>query len=478
MARILVIDDDKMVCDTLKTLIDSRGHQTTSALTLKEGLAKSAATDFDLVFLDINLPDGSGLDVVAEFRRTPARPEVIIITGEGGADNAALAMQSDAWDYVRKPLSMQDVLLPLTRALQYRREKAEKKPPRALRRTEIIGNSPQLNAALDLVAKAAGTDTSVLISGETGTGKELFARAIHNNSDRSEEAFVVVDCAALPATLVESILFGHEKGTFTGAEQSRQGLFHQAHRGTLFLDEVGELPLDTQKSLLRVLQEQRFRPVGGAREVGSDFRLVAATNRNLEKMVMEGSFRRDLLYRLRGVTLALPPLRQRGDDVVELALTQLNKLSKHYRIPTKGLCPSFMETLRQYDWPGNVRELFNAVGSAFVQAKDEPTLFSMHLPADVRAGAKLKQVRDETLPGDLPGDQSTTWSAAADSFHSPPSPPPPLQQIRDEARDQAERRYLHELISYANRDMDTACTVSGLSRSQLYRIMQKHGIKR
>ncbi|MDF1615256.1 sigma-54-dependent transcriptional regulator [Desulfurivibrio dismutans] len=473
MAQILVIDDDKMVCETLKTLISAQGHQTESALTLKEGMEKNTATTFDLVFLDINLPDGSGLDAVAEFRRAPSHPEIIIITGEGGPDNAALAMKSDAWDYVRKPLSMQDVLLPLTRALQYRREKGgDHKPPRALRRTEIIGNSPQVNTCLDLVAKAAGTDTSVLITGETGTGKELFARAIHANSDRAGEDFVVVDCASLPATLVESILFGHEKGTFTGAEQTREGLFHQAHRGTLFLDEVGELPLETQKSLLRVLQEQRFRPIGSSREVKSNFRLVAATNRNLEAMTTAGDFRQDLLYRLRGFSLALPPLRQRGEDVIELALAQLNKLSKHYRIPTKGLCPGFMETLRGYDWPGNVRELFNAVGSAFVQAKDEPTLFSMHLPAEVRAGAKLKQVKDQTDtdPQPLPS------ASCSGNFELPV--PQPLKKVREEALARTERRYLHELISHVNRNMGEACTISGLSRSQLYRLMQKHGIQR
>ncbi len=472
MARILVIDDDKMVCDTLQTLINSQGHQTESALTLKEGLAQSMSTTFDLVFLDINLPDGSGLDVVAEFHRAPSQPEVIIITGEGGAGNAALAMKSEAWDYVRKPLSMQDVLLPLTRALQYRREKAGKKLPRALRRTEIIGNSPQIDACLDLVAKAAGTDTSVLINGETGTGKELFARAIHTNSERADQPFVVVDCAALPASLVESILFGHEKGTFTGAEQAKDGLFHQAHRGTLFLDEVGELPLETQKSLLRVLQEQRFRPLGSSHEVESNFRVVAATNRDLEAMASDGGFRWDLLYRLRGFTISLPPLNQRGDDVVELALSQLTKLSKHYRIPTKGICPGFMETLRGYDWPGNIRELFNAVGSAFVKAQDEPTLFSMHLPANVRAGAKFKQVRDQT---EEDKEISFDPESAVNPAHHPP---PPLQKVREEALAQAERRYLHELIDLVNRNMEQACVISGLSRSQLYRIMQKHGIKR
>ncbi|HET97128.1 MAG TPA: sigma-54-dependent Fis family transcriptional regulator, partial [Desulfurivibrio alkaliphilus] len=392
MAKVLVIDDDKMICDTLQTLINFQGHETAGALTLKEGRERLNEMAPDLIFLDINLPDGSGLEAVAEMRRTPPHPEVIIITGEGGPDNAALAMKSDAWDYVRKPLSMQAVLLPLTRALQYREEKASRASLQVLRRPEIIGNGPEILSCLDLVAKAAGTEASVLISGETGTGKELFARAIHANSDRAEKNFVVVDCAALPATLVESILFGHEKGTFTGADLAREGLFLQAHQGTLFLDEIGELPLESQARLLRVLQEQRFRPIGSTSEVESRFRVVAATNRNLDEMAEAGTFRRDLLFRLRGFAIELPPLRRRGDDLIELTMSQLAKLSRHYRIPTKGVCPGFMETLRGYDWPGNVRELFNALGSAFAQAKDDPTLFSMHLPADIRASAKSRQV--------------------------------------------------------------------------------------
>lgn len=470
MAKVLVIDDDKMICDTLQALINSRGHETASAVTLEEGRERLAEVAPDLIFLDINLPDGSGLDAVAELRRAPSHPEVIIITGEGGPDNAALAMKSDAWDYVRKPLSMQAVLLPLTRALQYREEKASRATLQVLRRPEIIGNSPEILACLDLVAKAAGTEASVLITGETGTGKELFARAIHANSDRAEKNFVVVDCAALPDNLVESILFGHEKGTFTGAELTREGLFHQAHLGTLFLDEIGELPLESQRRLLRVLQEQRFRPIGSASEVESRFRLVAATNRDLEEMATDGTFRRDLLFRLRGFTINLPPLRQREDDLGELTMAQLAKLSKHYRIPIKGVCPGFMETLRGYDWPGNVRELFNAVGSAFAQAKDDPTLFSMHLPADIRASAKSKQVRAEALP-DPPTFPAAAAPATANSL-------PPLKNAREEALDRAEQRYLHDLFALTGRDMDKACAISGLSRSQLYRIRQKHRIRR
>lgn len=474
MAKVLIIDDDRMICDTLQALINSQGHETEVALTLEEGRRQLAASGADLIFLDINLPDGSGLNAVAELRRMPANPEVIIITGDEGPDNAALAMKSDAWDYVRKPLSMQTVLLPLTRVLQYRREKAQRDGgPQVLRRSEIVGNSPAILECLDTVAKAAGTDASVLISGETGTGKELFARAIHANSQRADHNFVVVDCAALPATLAESILFGHEKGTFTGAETARQGLLQQAHQGTLFLDEIGELPLELQKNLLRALQEQRFRPIGSAREVVSDFRVVAASNRDLEQMATDGGFRQDLLYRLRGFAIKLPPLRERDDDINELAMAQLAKLSKHYRIPIKGVCSGFMETLREYDWPGNIRELFNAVGQAFAQARDEPTLFAMHLPADIRASAKSKQIRQETAPATTgrPPNETARRPDDGDTL-------PPLRQVREEALERAELRYLQDLLNIVDQDIKRACAISQLSRSQFYRLLQKHQLRR
>ena len=479
MAKVLVIDDDRMIRETLQVLINSQGHETAGAATLKEGWEQLDRLAPDLIFLDINLPDGSGLDAVAEMRRSPNHPDVIIITGEGNPDDAALAIKSDAWDYVRKPLSMQAVLLPLTRVLQYREEKMVRTASHSLRRSEIIGNSPEIQQCLDIVAKAAATETSVLIGGETGTGKELFARAIHANSDRARQNFVVVDCAALPPTLVESILFGHEKGSFTGAETAREGLLRQAHQGTLFLDEIGELPLDAQKNLLRVLQDQHFRPIGSAKEIESRFRVVAATNRDLEEMAAGGAFRRDLLFRLRGFAIKLPPLRERGDDINELALTQLAKLSKHYRIPIKGVCPGFMETLREYDWPGNVRELFNAVGSAFALARDEPTLFSMHLPADIRTGAKLRQIREGSLSDPTPKRVMAPGSPEDQSTPPPTtSSLPPLQEVREDALNRAERQYLNDLLSLVNGEMERAGAIAGISRSQLYRIMQKHGIKR
>jgi DNA-binding NtrC family response regulator len=282
-----------------------------------------ATNAYDVIFLDVRLPDGIGLDAIQKIKANSSAPEVVIITGEGDPNGAELAIQYGAWDYIEKPPSVQSVILPLVRALQYRTEKKDAQKPLMIKRDNIIGNSPQLLRSLKKLARAAQSQASVLIEGETGTGKELFAMAIHQSSSRSGKNFVVVDCAALPETLVESVLFGHAKGAFTGADQAKEGLVKQADQGTLFLDEIGELPLSLQKAFLRVLQEQRFRPIGGGSEVNSDFRLIAATNRDLDRMVQEKQFRQDLLFRIRSLVITLPPLRERPEDINQGAFTRL-----------------------------------------------------------------------------------------------------------------------------------------------------------
>ncbi|PIP39068.1 MAG: Fis family transcriptional regulator, partial [Desulfobacterales bacterium CG23_combo_of_CG06-09_8_20_14_all_51_8] len=274
MAKILIIDDEAAVCRLLARPIAAVDHQVDCALTLKDGLAKAAAGRFEVIFLDVHLPDGNGLDALPAFRECPSSPDVIIITGAGDPDGAELAIRSGAWTYLQKPPLMSDILLQLNRVLQYRREKEQRPGPSILRREGIVGASPALEACLAQVAQVAGSDVNVLITGETGTGKELFARAIHANSFRADKNFVVVDCASLPDSLTNSMLFGHKKGSFTGAQSDRFGLIQEADGGTLFLDEAGDLSPDHQKEFLRVLQENRFRPIGSNREVKSDFRLV------------------------------------------------------------------------------------------------------------------------------------------------------------------------------------------------------------
>ncbi len=329
----------------------------------------------------------------------------------------------------------------------------------------IIGNSPRLKDCLASVFLAADTDANVLLVGETGTGKELFARAIHNASRRKPGPMVVVDCTSLPKTLVESLLFGHAKGSFTDAGTTHQGLIHQAHTGTLFLDEVGELPLSLQKVFLRVLEEHRFRPIGSDQEVKSDFRLVAATNRNLEEMVGRGQFRADLLFRLKSYLIEIPPLRERADDVMELASSHMDNLCAKYQISPKRFAPDFLQTLSRYPWPGNVRELASALEHSLFAARYETHLFAKHLPNHIRSCVMKNSLRRHSI-------------ARPDLTRSFLRELPNLHDFREDIFCQAEIQYLHDLMTMSNKDINAACRLSGLSRSRLYALLKKHAISR
>ena len=320
MKRVLVIDDDEPFCDLMAEAMTDSGTEIISAHTIQEGLKIAESEAFDVVFLDVILPDGNGLDYISNLRGISSQPEIIILTGGGTPDGAELAIGSGAWDYIQKPSPLSVIKLHLMRALQYRAERRTRKSSDTLKIDAIIGNSSRMKDSYDLVSETASTDVNVLITGETGTGKELFAKAIHDNSSRAGKSFVVVDCAALQGTLIESILFGYEKGAFTGAVQHREGLIKQADGGTLFLDEIAELPLTVQRVFLRVLQERRVRPLGSRKEIESHFRLIAATNRDLASMVQAGQFREDLFYRLRALTIALPALREHKEDIVPIAV--------------------------------------------------------------------------------------------------------------------------------------------------------------
>ncbi|MEN6440401.1 MAG: sigma-54 dependent transcriptional regulator [Syntrophobacter sp.] len=467
MARILIIDDDESMCYALSRIVSRMGHSAACANTISEGLDMAAGGDIDVVYLDVRMPDGNGLEALPKVRGGPSSPEVIIITGFGDPDGAEMAIKSGAWDYIEKGCSSKEMSLPLLRALEYRKEKkvAAAKSIISLKREEIIGGSPELGACLDLLAQAAATDANVLISGETGTGKELFARAIHRNSSRAEGAFVVVDCATLPETLVESVLFGHEKGSFTGAEKAQEGLIRQAGGGTLFLDEVGELPFSTQKAFLRVLQEHRFRPVGSRREIESDFRLIAATNRNLDQMAQNIQFREDLLFRLKTFVIEVPPLRERTEDIKELARYHIDRFCERNGLTPKGFSPEFIDTLKAYHWPGNVRELVNALDRAVTAAHFEATLFPKHLPLDIRirkARAVVVHkgpVENAAETGPMPGTL------------------PRIQDFREMAYVQAEKHYLEDLMTLCEGNVKEACRIAGISQSRLYALLQKYNIR-
>jgi two-component system NtrC family response regulator len=464
MAKVLIVDDDENVCGMLSSLVRKMGHDAVSVSTLAEGLSDVASRHYDVVFLDVRLPDGNGLEALSQFAGCASAPEVIIITGSGDVNGAELAIRSGAWDYIEKPSSLQSMTLPFVRALQYREEKRARGHGlhiTALKREGIVGSSPQMLECLEVIARVAGTDASVLIAGETGTGKELSAAAVHSNSPRAGKPFVVVDCSTLPETLVEGMLFGHDRGAFTGADKARQGLIKQADGGTLFLDEVGELPLSVQKAFLRVLQERRFRPLGNKTEIESDFRLVAATNRDLQKLVALGRFRDDLLFRLKSFTVKLPPLRERRGDISELTLHHMARLSQRYGVGLKGCSPDFMEALSVYPWPGNVRELFHALENAMAAARFEATFFPKHLPEEIRIHFTRAALSKRTAKSSAPVSPVQRLNIL-----------PPFKDFRDNL----EQQYLRDLMSTSGGNVKQACRISGLSRSYLYELLKHHGI--
>jgi len=463
VGNVLIIDDDQTIRDALARVVSRLGHAATAASTLAEGLDRVSREEVDVVFLDVRMPDGNGLDAIAHIRRAPSQPEVIVITGWGDPDGAERAMRQGAWDYIEKPPSVKTMTTPLLRAMEHRRRgRAVEEDVAPFRFAGVTGGNPKRAQCLERAARAAASDVNVLLTGATGAGKELFARAIHENSPRRHGEFVVVDCAALPAGIVESVLFGSEKGVYTGADRKREGLLLRAHGGTLFLDEVGELPLGVQKAFLRVLQERRLRPVGGLTESPCHFRLVAATNRDLEAMAAKGLFREDLLFRLQGVGIELPPLAGHPEDILDFAAHFTKESAERLGIAAKPLSEDFARALLAYSWPGNVRELKNTMEGALALAAADELLLPVHLPLHIRVCAARNRVtgrsggRDEAVPEHL-------------------SPVADLPDFR-EYRDSREADYLRALVERHGGDIGRMLKVSGLSRSRLYALLKKHGL--
>ena len=470
MAKILVVDDDELVRELLADAVGRRGHTALGAGTLAEARRILAREEPDLVYMDVRLPDGSGIAALEEIRAGKGTPEVIIITGQGDPDGAELALRCGAWDYIEKPTSVDRMVLPLLRALAFREEKQRRRAPALAAGSGIVGTSPKLAACLARAAMAAASRVDVFISGETGTGKEVFAQAIHQSCSRARSRFVVVDCTTLPGNLAESELFGHERGSFTGADRRQTGLIQQADGGTLFLDEVGELPLPLQTKFLRVLQERSFRPLGGEAEIKSDFRLVAATNRDLSAMVRRGEFRDDLLYRLRAFRIELPPLREREGDIQALVAAHLAKAAERFGESVREPSPEYLELLEAHDWPGNVRELLQTVDMSLVSAHGEHVLLPQHLPLDLRVRLMRRSVSDraeaaqEAAPAQPPG------TAGQDVAFTP------WREHRARALDKAEHAYFSALVRRTGGDAAQAARLSGLKSARLYELLGKHGL--
>jgi two-component system, NtrC family, response regulator len=459
MARLLIIDDDVKICMVLSRLIENLGHQSDASHTLQEGLNRAHSGQYDVILLDLEFPEGNGLKILPDLLKAPSLPEVIIITGTGDTRGAELAFKYGIWDFIQKPFTLEEASLPITRALQYRSEKGTEKHPVFLDRADIIGDSDAIRICLGEIARTSVTDSSVLITGETGTGKELFAKAIHQNSTRSKGPFITVDCGAMPETLAESTLFGHEKGAFTGADKRQDGLILQAEGGTLFLDEIGDLPLNIQASLLRTLQEHRIRPLGGKQELPVDFRLVSATNRDLDQMVKEKKFRDDLLFRIRAMGIILPPLRNRKQDLQEIAIHKIHEMGQRYGLGLKGVSSDFLMHLNAHPWPGNVRELINVLEYALAAAGQDPTLVPKHLPPAYRVSRLDFDSGRTKSPSDIE-------SETVDAHTAFPS--------WTAYRQQSEANYLRILLAKTGDSRAEACKLSGISQSRLYDLLKKH----
>jgi DNA-binding NtrC family response regulator len=386
--NILVVDDERSLREFLTILLEQEGYTVTTAETAAEGTRRVLGQPFDLVMCDLKLPDGNGLQVLEEARRRQVASPFIIITAHTTPQHALDALRSGAAEYLSKPFNVDDLKLILAKLVR-----PQKTVDEDVEVPDFIGSSPAIRRILEMVPRLAATPSTILITGESGTGKELLARAVHAFSAQANGPFLSVNCGALPEGLLESELFGHVRGAFTGAVRDHPGLFAEAQRGTLLLDEVGELTSPMQVKLLRVLQEHRVRPVGGSQEIEVNVRVLAATNRDLEKAVREGSFREDLFYRLNVLHVHLPPLRQRGEDLPELARHFVERTCAAFETPAKRLTPDALRVLQAYSWPGNVRELENVIERTVALEASE-IISSGSLPEHLRGA-----------PGERPAEQ-------------------------------------------------------------------------
>ena len=403
--RVLLIDDEARVRASLKTVLEPT-YEIIQAADAQEGLDLFRKEAPHLVLLDVILPGTDGLSVLKTLRAESRTAPIIMLTGTKSVKTAVDAMKFGAADYLSKPFDVEELRLIVERALTDQELQREVKQLRAqvVQRYafhNLIGKSPSMQGIYTKIEQVADSRTTVLITGESGTGKELVAKALHYNSGRRERPFIALNCAALPETLIESELFGHEKGSFTDATARRVGQFELANTGTLFLDEIGDLSAMTQAKLLRVLQEREFTRVGGVQSIKVDVRIVTATNKNLEELVRKGQFREDLYYRINVIGLYLPPLRERGEDVPLLAKHFLAKRIEEDNRPPQEFSKDAIDLLSRYPWPGNVREMENIIEQAFIWSKGSDTITPEHLPVILKEGSRPTSLRDDTLAGRL-----------------------------------------------------------------------------
>ena len=451
MARILIVDDEESIRNILRQLFEYEGHEVREAATADDALSKVQEEAPDAVFLDVKMPGTDGIELLGRLQKEFPGLQVVMISGHGTIDTAVEATRRGAYDFLEKPLDTDRLLVTLRNVLEV---KGLSESVAALRsqvesRHEIVGSSFHIRQVLDRIERVAPTDSRVLITGENGTGKELVARALHSLSPRRDRAFVEVNCAAIPSELIESELFGHMKGSFTGAVQDRTGKFEQADRGTLFMDEVGDMSLAAQSKVLRALEEGKVTRVGGHKPRQVDVRVIAATNKDLEEEIREGRFREDLYYRLNVVPIHMPPLRERREDIPMLVRHFSSRMAEQSGLPVREFTPEALEKLKGLDWPGNVRELRNTVERLMIlasgdqiRAEDVATLVGEHAAAD-------------GLGADLLG---------AETF--------------SEFKDRAERAFVLQKLREHEWNVSETARALDMPRSNLYKKIEKHDLQR
>jgi DNA-binding NtrC family response regulator len=453
-ARVLIADDKENFIKLLRRILPDERFDVTAAEDGARAMALLAAGDFDLVISDIRMPGADGIAVLHEARARDPDVEVVLMTAYATVPAAVAAMREGAFDYLAKPFEPDEALLVVERALERRRLRREARDLRralegAHRIDNLVARSPVMTPVLALVRRAAASDATVLITGESGTGKEVVARAIHNAGERKAGRFVAVNCGAIPEALLESELFGHVRGAFTGATAERHGLFEEADGGTIFLDEIADLPLAMQVKLNRVLQEKQVRRVGASDERAIDVRVIAATNVDLKAQVAAGRFREDLYYRLNVLGLALPPLRERREDIPALAAFLLERHRRH-GLP-EGFTAEALSALVQYRWPGNVRELENAIARA-IAVTDGP------------------RIELEALPDEVAATQRPRITHGSESRLS-------YREVVDLARDRASREYLIALMRELGGNVTEAARRAGMERESLHRLLKRYGVR-
>lgn len=383
-ATILIVDDEENALRNLSAFLEPKGYEIITATTLAQARSSLQRGEPDIVLLDVQLPDGYGPDLLEETLNYPVRPPIILITAYGEIEMAVEAMKNGAHDFIQKPVEFQTLEQSIKRANEVVTMRKELNHLRQSQRAEInfvVGESPKMRALIQATQRASQTSVSVLITGETGTGKEVLARAIHQGGPRAQKSFVAINCAAIQSTMLESELFGYEAGAFTGAQKRKHGLMEVADEGVLFLDEISSMPLDMQAKLLRALEERAFRRVGGTTLIKIDVQILAASNRNLNKLLEEEKFREDLYYRLKVVDLDLPPLRERKEDIPELVGLFICLNNPRMGLNIQDVTPRAIEALSNHNWPGNIRELRNVIERAMLFC-DEATIDLPHLPPE------------------------------------------------------------------------------------------------